>query len=399
MTPERIHIERLRIQNYRALRDVTFKELTPFTVLCGPNGSGKSTVFDVFAFLNEAFTEGLRSAWDARNRMTGIRSRGSDGPIGFELEYRAPGPDGQRRLVTYTLRIGESSYVPVIEEEKLQWTTSPGQRRPREILSFSRGAGFTWDEDTGSTQETLSSPDLLAVSALGQFARHPRVQALRDFISGWYLSYISADSTRVTPMAGSQPRLSQTGDNLPNVIQYLDENHQERLEQIFNVRGERVPQLERLIPERMADGRLLLTLKDRAFDEPVLSRFASDGTLKLLAYLTVIYDPDPPAVIGIEEPENLLHPKLLAALADEMRGASAKCQILVTTHSPEFVNMVKPRELWMIRRGDDGYARVARASDDDRLMAMVAAGGQLGALWNEGYLSQADPQQVVVCRY
>lgn len=389
---DRMRIERLHIQNYRALRDVTFKDLKPFTVLCGPNGSGKSTVFDVFAFLNEAFTEGLRPAWDSRNRMTGIRSRGSDGPIGFEFDYRASGSDGQQRLVTYRLKIDEVAYGPVVEEEKLQWTISSGQGRPRDILSFSRGEGTAWDEEGGSTHEVLSGPDLLAVSALGQFARHPRVQALRDFISGWYLSYISADNTRVTPMSGPQSRLSQTGDNLSNVIQYLEENHPNRLEDIFRVLGEQVPQLERLIPERSADGRLLLLLKDRAFDKPVLSRFASDGTLKLLAYLTVIYDPDPPAVIGIEEPENELHPKLLAGLAEEIRDASARCQFLVTTHSPEFVNMVKPAELWMIRRGGDGYASITRATDDKRLMAMVDAGGQLGSLWTEGYLVHADPE-------
>jgi len=75
-------IERLRIRNYRVLRDVTFDRLTRLTVLFGPNGSGKSTVFDVFAFLNEAFTTNLRRAWDGRNRIREIRSRGSDGPVG-----------------------------------------------------------------------------------------------------------------------------------------------------------------------------------------------------------------------------------------------------------------------------------------------------------------------------
>ncbi|MFD6452855.1 AAA family ATPase, partial [Nocardia sp. NPDC060220] len=139
MTSDRMRIESLRIQNYRALRDVTFKNLTPLTVLCGPNGSGKSTVFDVFAFLNEAFTTGLRPAWDRRNRMDGIRSRGSDGPIGFEFKYRAAGPDGKRRLVTYLLKLDEEMHGPVVVEEKLLWTTAPGQGRPREILSYSRG--------------------------------------------------------------------------------------------------------------------------------------------------------------------------------------------------------------------------------------------------------------------
>ncbi len=59
-------IEYLKVQNYRALRDLELKDITPLTVFVGPNGSGKSTIFDVFAFLSESFTSGLRKAWDKR---------------------------------------------------------------------------------------------------------------------------------------------------------------------------------------------------------------------------------------------------------------------------------------------------------------------------------------------
>lgn len=141
----------------------------------------------------------------------------------------------------------------------------------------------------------------------------------------------------------------------------------------------------------MDDGRLLLRLKDRPFEEPVLSRYASDGTLKLLAYLTVLYDPNPFEVIGIEEPENQLHPKLLPVLAEEIRGVSAESQVLVTTHSPEFVNAIRPDELWAISRGEDGFARADRASDLPGVAAMINAGAALGDLWSEGYLRPADP--------
>ena len=66
-------IEYLRVQNYRALHDLELKNITPLTVLLGPNGSGKSTVFDVFAFLSECFTVGLRKAWDKRGRFKELR--------------------------------------------------------------------------------------------------------------------------------------------------------------------------------------------------------------------------------------------------------------------------------------------------------------------------------------
>ncbi len=382
-------IQRLRIQNYRVLRDVQFRELTPLTVLLGPNGSGKSTVFDVFAFLHEAFTANLRAAWDHRNRLRELRSRGESGPITIEIAYRqAPG----ERLVTYRLELDEENGSPVVVGELLRWNTSPGSGRPRDILSFQRGEGWLYDDAREVyTEERLDSPDLLAVSTLGGLARHPRVGHLRRFISGWYLSYLSGGTSRTVPEAGPQARLSEAGDNLPNVVQYLSEQHPDRLAKILRVLADRVPQLERVYTELLADGRLLLRFKDAPFSEPVLAKYASDGTLKLLAYLTVLYDPEPPPIVGIEEPENFLHPRLLPVLAEEARLAAGRSQLLVTTHSPYFVDALRPKELWVLYRDDEGFTRTVRASAMRRVVAQTNAGGLLGNLWMEGYFEAGDP--------
>jgi len=118
------------------------------------------------------------------------------------------------------------------------------------------------------------------------------------------------------------------------VIQYLKEQHEIRLDQILKILSNRVPRLEKVDSEIMPDGRLLLQIKDAPFDRPILAKFASDGTLKMLSYLTLLYDPEPPQLIGIEEPENQLHPRLLPELAEECRHATARTQLMVTTHSP-----------------------------------------------------------------
>jgi len=131
--------------------------------------------------------------------------------------------------------------------------------------------------------------------------------------------------------------LSKTGDNLANVIQYLKEQHPERLARIFEILSQRIPRLEGVLAEPMPDGRLLLQIKDVPFERPILSRFASDGTLKMLSYLVVLFDPNAPQFIGIEEPENFLHPRLLYGLAEECRRASERSQLFVTTHSPYFL--------------------------------------------------------------
>ncbi|MGO8678141.1 MAG: AAA family ATPase [Limisphaerales bacterium] len=389
---DRPRIEYMHVQNYRALRDIELKALTPLTVFLGPNGSGKSTIFDVFAFLSESFGVGLRKAWDRRGRFKELRTRGVDGNIIFEVKYREKKGSP---LITYHLELSEDNRGPFVAREFLSWKRV-SRGRPFNFLDFSSGEGEVVtgempDVQDTRTQERLDSRELLAVNTLGQFAKHPRVAALRRFITGWYLSYLSADSTRGVPEAGPQERLSTTGDNLPNVIQYLKEQHSDQLDFILNKLTRRVPRLEKVDAEVMPDGRLLLQVKDAPFEKPVMARFASDGTLKMLAYLTLLHDPDPPRLIGIEEPENQLHPRLLPELAEECRSAAAASQLMVTTHSPFFVNSLRPEETWVLFRAEDGFTRSRRASEMQGIKELMAEGALLGQLWMEGHFEVGDP--------
>lgn len=385
-------VEYLRVENYRALRRVELRDLTPLTVLLGPNGSGKSTVFDVFDFLSECFQFGLRHAWDRRGRGRELRTRGQDGPVIVELKYReAP----SHPVITYHLALDEGPKGPFVAEEWLQWRR--GKRgRPFRFLDYRKGVGRAISGETPEVQDerveiSLRSPDLIAVSTLGQFADHPRVAALREFVTDWYVSYLSIDDARGLPEAGPQERLSKTGDNLPNVIQYLKEQHPGRLEHIFAILRRRVPRLESVLAEPMQDGRLLLQIKDAPFDRPVLSKYASDGTLKLLAYLTMLHAPEPPRFVGIEEPENFLHPRLLPELAEECRAATERSQLLVTTHSPFFLNGLRAEEVRALYRDEHGYTQAVRAADVEGVNEFVQEGASMGHLWMEGHLGVGDP--------
>ncbi|MFD2181455.1 AAA family ATPase [Rhodoplanes azumiensis] len=381
----------LKVRNFRALRDVEFKNLTPLTVLLGPNGSGKSTVFDVFAFLSECYRSGLRSAWDRRGRARELKTRGSDGPLVIEIKYSEP----DFPLITYHLAVDERRGAPIVVDEWLSWRRG-SHGRPFRFLEYREGVGRAVSGEMPDQQDVrkdfpLQSPDLIAVNALGQFADHPRVAALREFITGWYVSYLSVGDTRGQPEAGPQERLSRTGDNLANVVQYLSEQHPDRLEAIFDVLRARVPRIEKILAEAMPDGRLLLTIKDAPFEKPILARFASDGTLKMLAYLVLLYDPAPPPFIGIEEPENFLHPRLLHGLAEECRRAAEKGQLLVTTHSPFFLNALRADEVRVLYRDEDGYTKAVLASDIKGINEFMNEGALLGHLWLEGYFGVGDP--------
>lgn len=382
----------LSVKNYRALRSIELKDLTPLTVLLGPNGSGKSTVFDVFNFLSECFQFGLRHAWDRRGRAKELRTRGQTEPLTISVKYRER---PRSPLITYYLSIDEEHGKPVVIEEWLQWKR--GERgRPFRFLDYKRGQGSAISGEQPEETDTrvskpLRSSDLIAVSTLGQFDEHPRVAALREFVTDWYVSYLSIDDTRGQPEAGPQERLNKTGGNLANVIQYLKEQHPAQLQEIFEKLRRRIPRLEKVLAEPMADGRLLLQIKDAPFEEPVLSRFASDGTLKLLAYMVVLHDPDPPQFIGIEEPENFLHPRLLLELAEECRAATAHSQLLATTHSPFFLDGLRPEEVRVLYRDDDGYTRAVRSADIKGIAEFIEAGALLGSLWLEGRFRVGDP--------
>jgi predicted ATPase len=309
----------------------------------------------------------------------------------IELRYQEPGYP----VITYHLAVEERRGAPAVAEEWLRWKRgSYGQ--PFRFLDYKEGVGRAAsgerpDAEDERVETPLKSPDLIAVNALGQFAEHPRVAALREFITGWYVSYLSVDDTRGQPEAGPQERLSRNGGNLANVIQYLAEQHPDHLEKIFAVMRSRVPRIERVLADAMPDGRLLLQIKDAPFDNPILARFASDGTLKMLAYLVLLYDPTPPPFIGIEEPENFLHPRLLPVLAEECRAASERSQLLVTTHSPFFINAIRANEVRLLYRDEQGYTQTAIASELQGIKQFVEAGAQLGDLWIEGHFGVGDP--------
>jgi predicted ATPase len=309
----------------------------------------------------------------------------------IEIKYR----EKSFPVITYHLAVDERNGGPVVVEEWLQWKRG-SHGRPFRFLDYKDGHGRAISGEQPDEQDTrleipLKSNDLIAVNALGQFADHPRVAALRDFITGWYVSYFSVDETRVQPEAGPQDRLSRTGDNVANVIQFLAERHPDRLEKIFEVLRKRVPRVERVLADAMPDGRLLLQIKDAPFENPVLAKFASDGTLKMLAYLVLLYDPEPPPFIGIEEPENFLHPRLLAELAEECRAAAARAQLLVTTHSPFFINALRAEEVRVLYRDELGYTQAVAASEIPGIKEFLGCGALLGDLWLEGRFKVGDP--------
>ena len=232
----------------------------------------------------------------------------------------------------------------------------------------------------------------LGIATLGALKQHPRISSFRQFVEGWYLSYFTPDAARGLPLAGPQKHLNIHGDNLGNVVQFMEREHRERFKGILNRIAGRIPGIDRIDTEQSPDGRLLLRFNDKGFDDPFYAQQMSDGTLKVFAYLIMLEDPEPPPFICIEEPENGLYHKLLEILAEELReratGKKSAPQIFVTTHQPYFVDALQPDETWILEKQADGFARIFRAGDDTVVSSMVAEGLPLGGLWYSEYLDR-----------
>ncbi len=395
------HISSFLIENFRALRRVEFKDLQPLNVLLGPNGCGKSTVFDAFQFIADCLQTNVRKALEARGRFGEVRSRGAHGSIAFTVKYRESdfGARGGavQPLITYHLAIDEVDGQPIVSKEYCRWTRKVGTAgRPFDFLRMERGEGSVV---TGEMPETddhrepvrMESPDTLAIKAFGQLATNPRVASLRRFIEGWFLSYLIPDQARQIPPAGAEEHLSRTGENLPNVIQYLNERHPKALGSILHKVSQRIPGLAQVDHQETIDGRVALRFRDGPWQDPFLARYVSDGTIKMLAYLVLLNDPEPPPLLGVEEPENGLHPKLLEVLAEEFRAharggeGSRPTQVFVSSHSPYFINALRPEELWVMQRERDGYAAVSRADTIRGVTEFCQEGARLGSLWYEDH--------------
>ena len=406
-------IEGFRVQNYRSLRDITLGRLpgvrdtdalTPLTVVIGKNGAGKSTLFDAFGFLADCLTAGVEAACDREQRsgFERMRSLGIKEPIRFSVYYREA---RNQRPITYNLTIDldKSGRPFVASEELLQSRQGASRGRPFPFLRLSGGKGQVWAGETAlenvSDDETESKERLpieltdtrqLGIDTLGTLRDHPRITRFRDFLKGWYLSYFTPDAARGLPVAGPQRHLNMHGDNLGNVVQFMQREHKDRFAAILRRVAEKIPGVRSIDTHVTEDKRVLLRFNDSGFQDPFFAQQMSDGTLKMFAYLLLLEDPDPPPFICIEEPENGLYHKLLETLAKEFRthatGSRGAPQILVTTHQPYFVDALKPEEVWILEKGGDGFSTIRRVSELEIVRNMFAEGLPLGGLWYADYL-------------
>lgn len=428
-------IEGFRVVNFGVLKDIRLGKLwntlevaplTPLTAVIGKNGAGKSTLFDAFGFLADALKRGVEEACDMRGRggFNKIRTLGQTDPIMFEVCYRE---HSQARVITYafSIDIDDTDRPYVRHEGLLQKRIGQRHNKPFPFLWLESGKGRVLIGDGKVAEVPYNNPDSfdredlilsseeisvvskeaedvelqdnrkLGVATLGALQQHPRISKFRHFIENWYLSYFTPNAARALPLAGPQRHLSASGDNLGNVVQFMEREHPKKFRSILARIAEKIPGIDKIDTLKTPDDRLLLRFNDKGFKDPFYAQQMSDGTLKVFAYLLLLEDPDPFPFVCIEEPENGLYHELLEILGGEFRehatGRQGGSQIFVTTHQPNFLDGLLPEEIWVLEKGKDGCSTIWRASDTPLVRNMVEEELPLGDLWRSGYLDAKQP--------
>ena len=184
-------IESIEIQNYRVFQDTQVSDIPNMAVFLGKNGSGKTTFFDIFGFLHDCLMSNVKTALAKRGGFQEVRSRGSEGDIRFKIQFR---PGENEPLITYEISIGTDDKNRVIVRNEVLRMRRGQHGAPWTILDLSNGEGVAADRELRKyedvqlatrKQQSLESPDIMAIKGLGQFKDFVAVNQFRRLIEDW----------------------------------------------------------------------------------------------------------------------------------------------------------------------------------------------------------------------
>jgi len=393
-------IEQIKVKNFKLYKELNLTDLQKFNVFLGANGSGKSTLFKVFSFLAICLKENVTVAVNREGGFKEVMTRGCDPQkdfIEFEIKFRNFEEGTKSPLVTYELKIGFEQGKIFIAREVLKYRR--GQRgKPWHFLDYSKGTGSAIknEQEYGKAKEKreeqpLGAEDILALKGLGQFERYRTIKSFRTLLEKWLVSNLQNEEMRKISEVGADQQLSSSGNNLAQVASFLYEYHREIFDIILEKMKQRVPGIGNVDVTLNEAGQILLKFGDNSFTDPFLSKYTSDGTIKMFAYLVLLHDPTPRPLLCIEEPENYLYPTLLRNLTEELREyAKRGGQVFVSTHSPDFVDALNLEELFLVKK-EQGMSKIFPAKETEEIKALYDNGCELGWLWQHGYFKGIDP--------
>lgn len=362
-------IKRLRVNNYRSLAEIDLT-LEPITVLVGQNGSGKSNLVDVLRFVADALQNGLDSAVKTRNGMDFIR-RWSTRSRSFDVEVK----------LTLDLAGSQIQYgFGLNGKQRGEFRVKSEQCSFQGEHGAGHGAGYElengqWVRRLAQMTVPLQSTSLVLPLVSGV---PPYEEVYRALTGMSFYNIVPREVARPQRALKGYP-LDARGENLAAALQALDPSARQSLQlalhratgditnyQVSQVGGYLVTKLH----HEWSDG-------ERASPNFELAQ-ESDGTVRLLGILTALMQSPPRTLIAIEEPELTIHPGALRILWEEILDSSVRTQILLTTHSPDLLDMCTADQLRVVEK-EDGITRIGPIAEEQReiIRKRLAAPGQL----------------------
>jgi predicted ATPase len=352
-------LRRVYVRNYKSIAEAEVT-LERFTVFIGPNGSGKSNFVDALRFVRDAIVSGLDTAISHRRGIRAIRRWSPRRPVDVTIKLEFLFPDGTQTIYGFELG-SEKGGEYRIKAEFCQTIQSNGTEdgfevREGNIVRFPKALELPTPPEPQPVR-------FLLFPFLGTAVAQQAWNFLRSI--GFYHPLPNAIRTSAYMPVIVPPPLLEHGENLPFVLRTLQQHHPDTFQQISEYLRLLVPGLKSLAPSKSGD---MLEVKhgdeNETFAELEFWQ-ESDGTLRLLALLTAMYQQPPLSMLVIEEPELTVHPEALALLVDLLIERSAYQQVLITTHSPDLLNCL-PAETLRIVELEGGTTKIGPLSEEQK---------------------------------
>ena len=349
--------ESIRVQGFRRLHDVELK-LRPLNVLIGANGSGKTSLLDVFTLLSASAAGELKKTI---NDIGGIDSNLSvlTGPRGEKSEFMKFELDRQvtnDALSRYAFSLQPRGNGYAISEESFWHHDEDGRipDYPIVINGISTGqAGPRYAGESDLSRSTGGDIELESFRKALAFSTH------------YHVLDVSQRSPVRLPQQVREAQLpGGNGEDLVSCLYWIKEADPDRFETIQDTLRVAFPSFDRLNFPPVAAGLLAITWKERDIKHPFFMHQLSEGTLRFLWLVTLLYSPGLTDVTLLDEPEVSLHPELLSVLAVCLREASTRTQLIVATHADRLVRFLQPSEVVTLDM-EDGVTTATRAEDLD----------------------------------
>lgn len=363
----------LRADHYRSLRSQEI-HLNDFNLFIGANAAGKSTILDALRFLSEAVrTRDVREPVFTRGGVLHLSWKGEEAR---RIELRIQLKDTDRKF-EWTLRLVRNGYEFHVEEHLDELRPNAP---PQSLLDANQGQGWWWSGDQGRVA-LKQAPTSCALSAAAADAYFP-AREVAEFIGRWGFFDPSPFLLRRDWAGLDSSKFDPYGRNLGATLHALDLASPGTLQHIVEVTRAIVGLPSKVVP-RESDDRFYFVQQEPGLRFPVHQMGVSSGTLRILALITALHAEAGSNLIGIEEPENYIHPTALAAFLDHLRDVQGRVQFMVTTHSPLVLDFLDaPEAVRVVRRDSQNGTIVEDPDNPERVrQALEESGFGLGEFY------------------